>query len=302
MIDCQPSLFSWGDASISWVAQHLRYTWLTPFIHLFSELGQVGCILFLIALSYWFWNKRYGKYLCYGMFAALYINLWIKGWVKECRPPSSFWLDKADSYSFPSGHAQIGILLWWGLAYYFRNRWMSQVCFLIGALIALSRVYLGVHYPQDIIGGALLGSFILTLAIVFEKKQWQPLKFLPLWGQLLLLTLFIICYQWLVYDPIGVGVATSGAFIGFWLGYQLEMRHLNFKIPVNTSSLLTQLFIGSIGIFIFWKGGDWLRHQLPLPIVTPIKYIQYFLLGFWIAYGAPAIASLCAGKRELMHI
>jgi membrane-associated phospholipid phosphatase len=94
----------------------------------------------------------------------------IKEWIKECRPPQQFWLEQVSGFAFPSGHAEVGPLLWWGLAYYVRPLWLKTTFILIGLLIGLSRIYLGVHYPQDVFVGFLLGLIVLSLCILVEKK------------------------------------------------------------------------------------------------------------------------------------
>jgi len=77
MNDCQSSLLSQGDASIAWIATHLRHDWLTPLMIFFSELGQVGAILFTLGFSYWLWNKRYARALIYGLFLNIFICFYI---------------------------------------------------------------------------------------------------------------------------------------------------------------------------------------------------------------------------------
>ncbi len=295
MIDCQPSLFAWGNTSIAWIAEHLRHAWLSPIMLFFSGFGKVGSVLFTIAIAYWCWHKRHGKYLCYGMFAALFVNLWLKGLVKECRPPSTFWMEEVHSYSFPSGHAQIGILLWWGLAYYVRSRTLSPLFLFIGLMIALARPYMGVHYPQDIIAGGLLGIIIIGITIWFEKKQIQPLKLLPLWGQSLLLIAFFALFQMLVNDPEQFAIPTIGACFGFWLGCQLEEKYVNYT-PTEWLPRMKLLLIGSIGILLFWKGINLGRSYLSSDLSLLMKYPQYALLGFWISYGAPRLM-----KRSSNH-
>lgn len=297
MIDCQPSLVPWGNTSIAWIAAHLRHPWLDPIMLFFSDFGSVGTILFTIAISYWCWHKSHGKYLCYGMFAALFINLGIKGIVKECRPPSIFWMENVHSYSFPSGHAQIGILLWWGLAYYVHSRILKVLFFFIGLMIALSRPYMGVHYPHDILVGGLLGMAILCFVVWFEKKQFQPLKFLPLWGQSLFLIVFFAVFQLFVIDPEQAAIPTIGACFGFWLGCQLEEKYLHYTPSHQLLSQIKTLFIGSIGILLLWKGINFGRSYLSPDISMLLKYPQYALLGFWIAYGAPRLRLKATARK-----
>lgn len=91
-------------------------------------------------------------------------------------------LVNATGYSFPSGHAMISVSLYGLLAYLvWRNypRWSTRLlslalCILI-LLIGLSRVYLGVHYPSDVLAGFAAGAFWLTICI-FTSKSLAKLK------------------------------------------------------------------------------------------------------------------------------
>lgn len=80
-------------------------------------------------------------------------------------------------YSYPSGHAMISILFFGTISYVISNsnikynkiiRW-SLAIFII--LIGISRIYLGVHYASDIIGGYLLGMIIILIEINIKKKE-----------------------------------------------------------------------------------------------------------------------------------
>lgn len=93
------------------------------------------------------------------------------------RPPLEYRLIHATDFSFPSGHSFISICFYGILVYfvfqYMENKFLKY--FLIFTLsllifsIGFSRVYLGVHYPSDIIGGFALGIFWLSLWITIYK-------------------------------------------------------------------------------------------------------------------------------------
>ncbi len=74
------------------------------------------------------------------------------------------------SYSFPSSHAANIFALAVAGSYYFRR--VSVPLFILAFLISYSRIYVGVHYPFDVIGGALLGVMISAGVIWGERKVW----------------------------------------------------------------------------------------------------------------------------------
>lgn len=68
------------------------------------------------------------------------------------------------SFGFPSGHASGAVALWGGLALVFRKRALAWLAPLMVALVAFTRLYLGVHFLADVIGGILLGGLVLFAA------------------------------------------------------------------------------------------------------------------------------------------
>jgi undecaprenyl-diphosphatase len=75
-------------------------------------------------------------------------------------PPPLMHIPHTDS--FPSGHAATSFAAAATLARFVPRRWIAVALYVLAALIAWSRVYVGAHYPLDILGGAVLGLLIAT--------------------------------------------------------------------------------------------------------------------------------------------
>ena len=76
--------------------------------------------------------------------------------------------DCLKSFSFPSGHAATSSAMASIISYYFRRA--AIPVFLLAALVAFSRIYVGVHYPSDVVGGAVLGG--ITGGFIISLRQW----------------------------------------------------------------------------------------------------------------------------------
>ena len=83
------------------------------------------------------------------------------------------------SYSFPSGHAMISVLFFGSIIYLVNKhnlKYKKLITFSLSTfilLIGISRIYLGVHYLTDVVGGYLLGFIVLFLIIhLFERKKF----------------------------------------------------------------------------------------------------------------------------------
>ncbi|HRE32493.1 MAG TPA: phosphatase PAP2 family protein, partial [Candidatus Berkiella sp.] len=116
--------------------------------------------------------------------------------------PKAYWLEmiRDNSFSFPSGHAQVATPLWLGFAYYVRNKGLALFYSAIGLMIALSRPYLGVHFLHDIGLGVLLGLAIYSAFIITERKHWDPLQQFSVVTQAILLFVLIALYLLSLHD------------------------------------------------------------------------------------------------------
>ncbi|MGY4974720.1 phosphatase PAP2 family protein [Streptomyces nigrescens] len=91
------------------------------------------------------------------------------------RPPAGDWTGSSSGYAFPSGHATTSVLaagiLAWGIARRARPalaRTWCAVLALWAAGVGLTRIYLGVHWPGDVLGGWFLAAGLLALALLLE--------------------------------------------------------------------------------------------------------------------------------------
>lgn len=153
-----------------WISSFYSST-MTSFMIVMSFLGswKAEVLICLICLVLWF---RKGVVIsCLTGISAL-INHIIKLIVQRPRP-DVLHLVAESGYSFPSGHAITSFVLYEMIAYFLWNRHKGLAC-LIGTLplfIGISRIYVGVHYASDVIGGYLLGFVFLLLAIIWLKNH-----------------------------------------------------------------------------------------------------------------------------------
>jgi len=197
------------------------------------------------------------------------------------------------SYGFPSGHVSGSIAMWGGLAVLFRKRWLAWLAPLLIFLTALSRLYLGVHFLADILGGALLGGLMLFFANrIFGGDEGQQRFFAAARlgiGPLLPLLFYILAMfilPLLLLSLSMIPAAFAGFFIGLNAAFTLILRQGQPEdggsIPVRAARVL-------IGGFIFGLL-DWLLRygQVRLDISSS-SWSVFFSTGlgcfltFWLA-------------------
>lgn len=110
------------------------------------------------------------------LFFGIVLNLWLKGFFERPRPDIlAIIIEK--TYSFPSGHSMNSFVFFMSLSYFIfhntRNKklglWLSLISAVIVFLIGLSRIYMGVHYPSDVLGGYAAGLVWFAAVLLFEK-------------------------------------------------------------------------------------------------------------------------------------
>ena len=151
-----------------WIQEHLRMDWLTALLTRYTNLGEAGVIWIVIALIFLFIPKmRKAGLLSLAAMLICYVcnDLVIKNLVMRPRPFLSVegllpLIQRPDSYSFPSGHSCSSFAAARVWAQTLEGRWAkrAKILLLVMAMVmALSRLYVGVHYPTDVLVGSLLG-------------------------------------------------------------------------------------------------------------------------------------------------
>lgn len=146
-----------------------------------TRLGdpEVVVVIVIVGLGWLLWRRRWteAKMLAIACLGALVLNQGLK--LVFVRPRPLLWtrLIAETSYSFPSGHALGSLVLYGFWAYVLATRFPQSAkliytasVLIIGA-IGLSRLYLGVHYPTDILAGYSIGLLWLMICIVMLRLQ-----------------------------------------------------------------------------------------------------------------------------------
>ncbi|WP_350344929.1 phosphatase PAP2 family protein [Proteinivorax tanatarense] len=112
------------------------------------------------------------KYLSI-IFITYTVNQLLRRLVERERPfvvnDFSSMIEHSASYSFPSNHAAMSFIV--ALTIYRLNRKLGRCFLVLAGLVSLSRVYVGVHYPSDIIAGAVLAILIFKIMELFFDKN-----------------------------------------------------------------------------------------------------------------------------------
>ena len=155
-------IFDRGIDLIRWLASH-RTPAGNVFFLAFTGAGSTVAYLAMLVVISWSISRKLGAWLLLALVLSLCLNHLLKNWIALPRPFLYARVDNLttpDEYSFPSGHAQHAALFWGLLMIRFRNRWFRVAAMLMVFLIGFSRIYLGVHFPTDVLAGWMVGALL----------------------------------------------------------------------------------------------------------------------------------------------
>lgn len=161
---------------LDYIREHLRSGFLDNIMPVITAFGNMGMFWVLVALIISAKSKyrRCSMTMMIGMIAGVLIgNFVVKNIIRRDRPCwineiGNMLIEIPQDYSFPSGHTMSSFIAATILCYY--DKKFAVPSFSVAILIAFSRMYLYVHFPTDIIGGALLGIGIAAMTVTMTNK------------------------------------------------------------------------------------------------------------------------------------
>ena len=175
------------ERALVWIAQNIRCALLDPFMKLYTQLGNTGMLFIVLGLLMLFFKptrKAGFSALCAMLIGLVVVNFTIKPLVARDRP----WLvienflnlvEEHDPNSFPSGHTNAAFAFAIAVCMSAPKKWMKIAAVCAAVVMGLSRLYVGVHFPSDVLAGAVIGSLCglagaWVVRIVWERVQSRP--------------------------------------------------------------------------------------------------------------------------------
>ena len=301
---------------------------LVSFMLKMSYLSEMSTVLIIAALIYWCVSKDFGSYLLMGFNGSRVVNGFLKvtacayrPWIRDARIiPDSEAIKTATGYSFPSGHSTNAGAVYGGGA--IRAELPKALRITLGAivvLVVLSRIFLGVHTPQDILVGMCSGLLVMWLtgrlmAWVDRHPGKDILVMCVGIGAAVAVAVFAAVKSYPAdYDAAG-NLLVDGAkmaadtfkgvgwCVGFLSGWVLERRFIGFSTDVPMMTRMTRLTIGLLGYYaVSLILSNLLKSWIPGPAGTIIScFIQMFYVTFlfpWCIKHCSAFRHPYAGKR-----
>ena len=258
------------DTAILQGLEYIRCNFLDVFFGIFTALGEELIIAAIIAVVYICFDKRIGERALVTVMTASCFTTGIKSAVRRLRPyeagvvqrveiDNAFvsTLDLDADMSFPSGHATATSGFFTTVALNIPKKWLIALCSVFTFLVVLSRLYLGVHYPTDVLCGLAIG---IGCAFVWEYiyARW---------------------YHSRLYIYLGIALLTLPLLF-------IARTATDSMFQISSIALATAIGLLIEDNFIKFEDTDrWLHRLFRLLIVLACAAVPYLILHFTLPEG-----------------
>ncbi|MFN8412851.1 MAG: phosphatase PAP2 family protein [Anaerolineales bacterium] len=295
-------------------------TWLTAPMQFFSNLGTENFFLIVLPLLYWCVDSSLGLQVGLILVTSDMVNYIFKLLIAGPRP---YWVSShvkalwpETTFGAPSGHAQNAMGIWGVIANYYKKVWFWIIAGLIIFLIGFSRIYLGAHFPHDVILGWGIGVILLFIFSRFwnQASTWMLSKtfreqvLYAFFASLIFILIgfsvatfrknVVVPEQWIStallvgtsvpvpVDPNGI-FTSAGILFGLGTGAAWILQLGGYQPSGPAWKRFVCYLIGLVGILIFWMGLGAVFPRGDGFIFYSLRYIRYALVGWWVSGGAP---------------
>ncbi len=281
----------------------------------FTFLGTVEFYLIFIPFIYWAVDRRIGVRT---LLILIYTDFIASSFKLLFHEPRPYWvgdvkaLSAETSYGIPSSHSSDSLAVGGYLLKQVKQSWIRWLIGLVIFFIAFSRLYLGVHFPQDVLFGWLIGFSVLWAIAKWETtlRNWLDSKSLSTQialgfvdSILMVLIGFIIRFiiagtpdpaEWSSFSTeartVNQFITLAGAAFGTFTGYALMRKYASFNAKGDWTKRGIRYLLGIVGLLVLYFGLD-----LAFAAIAPdastlgyiLRYIRYSLATFWATFLAP---------------
>lgn len=274
-----------------YMLESIRVKGLNEFMLLITQFGEETAFLVIALILFWCIDKYKGYFILSVGFIGTLSNQFLKLVFRIPRPwvmDGNFSIleqarEAAAGYSFPSGHTQSAVGTFGGIAYISKSRIIKCLGVIIAILVAFSRLYIGVHTPQDVFVSAAIAMLLIVILKPLMLDSFQR-TFPYVFAVMLTICVGFLCYVELYNFPADIDLhnlasgvknayTLAGCLIGLLIVYILDEKWLNFPTEAIWWVQILKV-IGGLAIVLAVKTG----------LKTPLNFIFGESLGRAVRY------------------
>ena len=281
----------------------------------FTFLGRIEFYLVFIPFIYWAVDRRIGVRTLLILIYTDFIATSFKLLFHEPRP---YWLGGVKqmgvetSYGIPSSHSSDSLAVGGYLIKQVKQYWARWLIGIIVFFIAFSRLYLAVHFPQDVLFGWLIGLTVLWAVAKWETtiRDWLDARSLIAQIAFGFVISFLMAFigfilrfivagipdpvEWSQYSTeartVTNFITLAGAAFGAQTGYALMRKYASFNAKGDWTKRGIRYLVGIVGLLVLYYGLSQLFDLFAIDESTLgyiLRYIRYGFATFWATFLAP---------------
>lgn len=252
--------------------ERFRMPGLNEFMLTVTSLGEETAFLVAALVVFWCIDKRKGYYVMTVGFIGTMANQFLK---LACRVPRPWVMDPdftileeareaATGYSFPSGHSQSAVGTFGAIACSAKKKWVRRICVAVCILVPISRMYLGVHTPADILVGSAMAMVlvvILRAPILDKGVAWMKAAI----SLMIIMAIGLLLYTefWPFPDDVDIHNLESGtknaytmlgSLAGVAVVYFAERKYVNFETKAVWWAQILKVIFGLCAVLLIKEG------------------------------------------------
>ena len=273
----------------------IRMPVLNEFMLAITTLGEETAFLAMALIFFWCVDKKRGYLLMSVGFLGTMFNQFMKLWFRIPRPwvlDENFTIleqarEAASGYSFPSGHTTSAVGTFGSIAVSSRKRWVQVLSVTVAVLVGISRMYIGVHTPADVLVGALTSILLIVLlrnVVLSGSEKGMKVIIAVMIAVAIGLLAFVELYPF----PADVDVhnlesglknayTMIGCMVGVAVVYTVDIKYLDFQ---TKAVWWAQILKATLGLLLVLAVKEGLRSPLDAMFAGNMiaRAVRYFLI------------------------
>ncbi len=274
-------LIQWGLQIVQWI-QTFRNPVFDTFFLTINFLGEEEFYILCLPLIFWCLHKALGMRLGAVLVFSTFINQSLKDFFAAPRPhqyPNVWSPLKTTGFGIPSGHSQ-GTATFWGYIATQLKSWWWALALALPLFVGIGRMYLGDHFPQDVLLGWTLGFVIVAAYAWVQPRAGNWLGKQSMTTQIALA--IVVPLALFALHATNDTAKSIGVLLGFYAGLPIEEKFIRFDARAAWWKQIVKFVIGLAVLLAFRFGLKAIFPELPV-----FDLLRYAAMGLWASLGAP---------------